>query len=96
MGISDAIRAGYALLNKEARMISAHEAREMTATLCKEAERQLEDIETEIRREAAKGNRSFWHDGYVHKQARDVLKGLGYEIKGNDSQLEGYSLQVKW
>lgn len=77
-------------------MISAQEAREMTVALCKDAKRQLQDIEEEIRREAAEGNRSFWHDGYVHKQAQDVLKGLGYEIKGIDSQLEGYSLQLKW
>ena len=77
-------------------MISAQEAREMTATLCKEAERQLQDIEEEIRREAAEGNRSFWHDGYVHKQARDVLASLGYKLQECDSQLEGYSLQVKW
>lgn len=77
-------------------MISAQEAREMTATLCKEAERQLQDIEEEIRREAAKGNCAFWHDGYVHKQARDVLESLGFELQECDSQLEGYSLQVKW
>lgn len=77
-------------------MISAQEAREMTATLCKEAERQLEDIEQEIRREAAEGNRSFWHDGYVHKQARDVLVNLGFELQESDSQIDGYSLQVKW
>ena len=77
-------------------MISAEEAREMTATLCKQAERQLEDIETEIRREAAKGNCAFWHDGYVHKQARDVLVNLGYELQECDSQFDGYSLQVKW
>lgn len=77
-------------------MISAQEARDMTAKLCKEAQRDLEDIEQEIKREAAKGNRELWHDGYVHQQAQDVLKGLGYEIKGIDSQLEGYSLQVKW
>lgn len=71
-------------------MISAEEAREMTATLCKQAERQLEDIETEIRREAAKGNCAFWHDGYVHKQARDVLVNLGYELQECDSQFDGY------
>ena len=53
-------------------MISAQEAREMTAQLCKEAERQLEDIETEIRREAAKGNCAFWLDGYVHKQEQSM------------------------
>lgn len=78
------------------KMISAKQAREMTSTLCKEAQRNLEDIEQEIKSHAAEGNREFWHDGYVHKQAQDVLKGLGYEIKGIDSQLEGYSLQVKW
>lgn len=77
-------------------MISAQEAREMTATLCKEAERQLQDIEEEIRREAAEGNRSFWHDGYVHKQARDALVSLGFELKECDSQFEGYSLQITW
>lgn len=77
-------------------MISAQEAREMTAQLCKEAERQLEDIETEIRREAAKGNCAFWHDGYVHKQARDVLEKMGYEIKTSSSQIDGESLFVKW
>ena len=77
-------------------MISAQEAREMTATLCKEAKRQLQDIEEEIRREATEGNRSFWHDGYVHKQARDVLVSLGFELKECDSQMEGYSLQITW
>lgn len=77
-------------------MISAQEAREMTVSLCKEAQRNLEDIEQEIKCHAAKGNREFWHYGYVHQQAQDVLKSLGYEIKGIDSQLEGYSLQVKW
>ena len=77
-------------------MISAQEAREMTVALCKDAKRQLQDIEDEIRREAAEGNRSFWHDGYVHKQARDVLESLGFELQESDSQIDGYSLQVKW
>ena len=77
-------------------MISAQEAREMTATLCKEAKRQLQDIEEEIRREAADGNRSFWHDGYVHKQARDVLEKMGFEIQMSSSQIDGESLFVKW
>ena len=77
-------------------MISAQEVRDMTATLCKEAERQLEDIEQEIKREAAKGNREFWHDGYVHQQALKVLKSLGYELQECDSQIDGYFLHVKW
>ena len=68
----------------------------MTATLCKEAERNLEDIEQEIKSHAAKGERCFWHDGYVHQQALKVLESLGFELKACDSQLEGYSLQVKW
>lgn len=77
-------------------MISAQEAREMTAKLCKEAQRQLEDIEQEIKREAAKGERSFWHDGSVHRQALNALKNLGYELQECDSQIDGYSLHVKW
>lgn len=77
-------------------MISAQEAQEMTVSLCKEAQRNLEDIEQEIKCHAAKGEHSYWHYGYVHQQAQDVLKSLGYETKGIDSQLEGYSLQVKW
>lgn len=77
-------------------MISAEEARGITRGMCKEAERQLEDIEYEIRRAASMGERSFWHDGYVHKQARDALENLGFELQACDSQLEGYSLQVKW
>lgn len=76
-------------------MINAQEARDMTATLCKEAQRQLEDIEQEIKREASKGNREFWHDGYVHKQAIKALRNLGYELQELDSY-QGYSLQVKW
>ncbi len=77
-------------------MISAQEAREMTAKLCKEAERNLEDIETEIKREAAKGNCEFWHDGYVHQQAIKALKDLGYQLQECDSQRDGYSLHIKW
>jgi transcription termination factor NusB len=77
-------------------MISAQEAREMTATLCKEAERNLEDIEAEIKQEAAKGNRDYWQIGYVHQQALRVLKSLGYELQECDSQIDGYSLHVKW
>lgn len=76
-------------------MISAKQAREMTSTICKEAQRNLEDIEQEIKSHAAKGERSFWHDGYVHRQALKVLKNLGYELKELDSY-QGYSLQVKW
>ena len=76
-------------------MISAQEAREMTVSLCKEAQRNLEDIEQEIKCHAAKGEHSYWHVGYVHKQAQDVLKKLGYELKELDSY-QGYSLQVKW
>lgn len=76
-------------------MISAQEAREMTVSLCKEAQRNLDDIEQEIKSHAAKGERSFWHDGYVHRQALKVLKSLGYELKELDSY-QGYSLQVKW
>lgn len=76
-------------------MISAQEAREMTAKPCKEAERNLEDIEAEIKREAAKGNCEFWHDGCVHQQAIQALKKLGYELKELDSY-QGYSLHIKW
>ena len=77
-------------------MISAQEAREMTVALCKEAERDLEDIEAEIKQEAAKGNRGYWHDGYVHQQALKVLESLGFELQECDSQIQGYSLHVKW
>ena len=76
-------------------MISAQEAREMTVSLCKEAQRNLEDIEQEIKCHAAKGEHSYWHDGYVHQQAIKALKDLGYELKGLDSY-QGYSLQIKW
>lgn len=76
-------------------MISAKQAREMTSAMCKEAQRNLEDIEQEIKCHAAKGEHSYWHDGYVHQQAIKALKDLGYELKGLDSY-QGYSLQVKW
>ena len=77
-------------------MISAQEAREMTVALCKEAERDLEGIEAEIKQEAAKGNHGYWHDGYVHQQALKVLESLGFELQECDSQIQGYSLHVKW
>lgn len=76
-------------------MISAQEAREMTVSLCKEAQRNLEDIEQEIKCHAAKGEHFYWHDGSVHRQALKALKNLGYELKELDSY-QGYSLQVKW
>lgn len=77
-------------------MISAQEAREMTVSLCKEAQRNLEDIEQEIKCHAAKGEHSYWHDGYVHRQAIKALKDLGYQLQECDSQIQGYSLQIKW
>lgn len=77
-------------------MISAQEARDLSTAICKQAERDLEDLNEEIKKAASNGLRSFWHDGYVHKQAMKVLKDLGYELHESDSQIDGYSLQVKW
>jgi Holliday junction resolvasome RuvABC DNA-binding subunit len=77
-------------------MISAQEAREITVSLCKEARRNLEDIEKEIKCHAEKGEHFFWHDGYVHRQAIKALKDLGYQLQECDSQIQGYSLQIKW
>lgn len=77
-------------------MISAKEARDLSACICENAARDLEDIEAEIKEAASKGERSFWHDGYVHKQAMEALRKLGYKLQECDSQIDGYSLQIKW
>ena len=77
-------------------MISAKEARDISATLSKEAARDLVDLDEEIKNVASRGERSFWHDGYIHKQAIEVLKTLGYELKVCDSQIDGYSIQIRW
>lgn len=77
-------------------MITAKEAKELSNMICKEAKRDLEDLDAEIRLHASKGERRFWHDGYVHKQAIEVLGKLGYRVTVSDSQIDGPSLQVIW
>ena len=77
-------------------MISAKEAKELSAQIPPEVKRELETLEEEIKSHATKGERRFWHDGFVHKRTLEILGKLGYRVEVCDSQIDGYSLQVIW
>lgn len=77
-------------------MISAEEARALKKELCVDAQADLLKIEDRIKSAVSHGSISYCYNDRLHKQAMQELIRLGYELREDDSQIDGYSITIIW
>lgn len=78
-------------------IIRANEAREQSKNNISETTTvELLAAETAIKKAIGEGNFSCWCYTYLHEQAIDNLRKLGYQVKNCSDQRDGDMFEIKW